>query len=111
MTSLMRLLLAFTIHALPVSLLVVSTACDAPDDDDDDDDSDDDDDTGEGEGEGEGEEGEGEEGEGEEGEGEGPVIPAAWRCADSRYDAGSVCDCGCGAADPDCPDAELSSCD
>lgn len=29
-------------------------------------------------------------------------VPAAWVCDDAWYGDGGVCDCGCGAPDPDC---------
>lgn len=32
-------------------------------------------------------------------------VPAAWNCAKSAFADGQTCDCGCGAADPDCADA------
>lgn len=34
-------------------------------------------------------------------------IPAAWLCAPGSYDANDACDCGCGAADPDCGYSDL----
>ncbi|HTQ05676.1 MAG TPA: hypothetical protein VMI54_17560 [Polyangiaceae bacterium] len=37
--------------------------------------------------------------------------PASWTCTPARYGDGSSCDCGCGAADPDCAGAKVSSCD
>lgn len=36
--------------------------------------------------------------------------PTGWTCAPSAYDDGATCDCGCGIADADCADGELSSC-
>ncbi|MFO0552957.1 MAG: hypothetical protein U0271_31505 [Polyangiaceae bacterium] len=37
--------------------------------------------------------------------------PAEWVCDAGFYGDGSFCDCGCGAADPDCADATVGSCD
>jgi hypothetical protein len=39
------------------------------------------------------------------------TVPAAWTCQKSLYGDGKSCDCGCGAVDPDCKDAEVGSCD
>jgi len=36
---------------------------------------------------------------------------SAWTCGFAAYDDGDVCDCGCGVADPDCPDSSRDSCD
>jgi hypothetical protein len=36
-------------------------------------------------------------------------IPGAWAC-DPLYFGDGTCDCGCGAADPSCPDAMVTSC-
>lgn len=33
-------------------------------------------------------------------------VPLIWRCAKAAYNAGDGCDCGCGAIDPDCYDAD-----
>jgi hypothetical protein len=30
------------------------------------------------------------------------LIPSAWTCDDAAFNDGANCDCGCGAADPDC---------
>ncbi len=42
-----------------------------------------------------------------------PAPPAAWVCEDLFYAQGlpDDCDCGCGSVDPDCADANASSCD
>jgi hypothetical protein len=37
--------------------------------------------------------------------------PATWTCAPAQYGDGQACDCGCGAADPDCIDATVAACD
>jgi hypothetical protein len=37
-------------------------------------------------------------------------IPTEWTCNDAYYYDGSVCDCGCGALDPDCASANRSAC-
>jgi hypothetical protein len=37
-------------------------------------------------------------------------IPAQWSCAPSSYGDG-ICNCGCGAVDIDCPDAQATSCE
>ena len=38
--------------------------------------------------------------------------PPEWTCDPSYYDeVGDLCDCGCGAPDPDCADATAGSCD
>jgi hypothetical protein len=65
-----------------------------------------------GEGEGEGE------GEGDESMGEGvserdviyPLVDA-WTCIPELYGDGDVCDCGCGAVDPDCTSADIADCE
>lgn len=36
--------------------------------------------------------------------------PAGWTCAESAYHDGSVCNCGCGALDPDCATDDPSEC-
>ena len=33
--------------------------------------------------------------------------PTTWTCADEAYRDGEICDCGCGAIDPDCADPAL----
>jgi type 1 glutamine amidotransferase len=38
-------------------------------------------------------------------------LPFAWACEARKYGDGEVCDCGCSAPDPDCPDSSLESCD
>jgi len=49
--------------------------------------------------------------------GEGKCVPSAWKCDLFFYDekeagpSADVCDCGCGAMDPDCSDKLLGSCD
>ncbi len=42
----------------------------------------------------------------------GRCIPEAWTCDPAWYGVGGVCDCGCGAPDPDCtdPSAPLAGC-
>ncbi len=42
----------------------------------------------------------------------GRCTPPSWTCNPSYYAAGDACDCGCGAADPDCadPSAYLAGC-
>ncbi|HTQ06290.1 MAG TPA: hypothetical protein VMI54_20650 [Polyangiaceae bacterium] len=37
--------------------------------------------------------------------------PKEWTCSPGAYGDGTVCDCGCGALDLDCPNKKLSSCD
>lgn len=37
--------------------------------------------------------------------------PSTWYCSNSLYSDGKVCNCGCGAPDPDCKDDTLDSCD
>jgi len=37
--------------------------------------------------------------------------PAGWFCSNSLYSDGKVCNCGCGAPDPDCKDGTADSCD
>jgi hypothetical protein len=37
--------------------------------------------------------------------------PIAWTCSLSFYKHNDGCDCGCGAFDPDCPDATAASCE
>src|SRR5688572_16954479 len=37
-------------------------------------------------------------------------VPTTWTCDASRYGDGKSCDCGCGAADLDCPDTNVDSC-
>jgi hypothetical protein len=39
-----------------------------------------------------------------------PQAPDGWTCQASYYEADDGCDCGCGIADPDCPDALPESC-
>jgi hypothetical protein len=43
----------------------------------------------------------------------GVCIPMAWTCDPSFYASGIAddCDCGCGALDPDCEDANVDKCD
>lgn len=36
--------------------------------------------------------------------------PEAWTCFEVYFSDGA-CDCGCGAPDPDCPDATLDPCE
>jgi hypothetical protein len=38
-------------------------------------------------------------------------VPAEWTCNPGFFGTDDGCDCGCGAADPDCIDATLDSCD
>lgn len=38
-------------------------------------------------------------------------VPSAWVCSEAFYDDGSLCDCGCGAPDPDCLTDDPFSCD
>ena len=40
------------------------------------------------------------------------IVPAAWKCEKPAYGNGGICDCGCGAVDPDCKvaDAPLAGC-
>ncbi|MBI5610248.1 MAG: hypothetical protein HY902_15330 [Deltaproteobacteria bacterium] len=42
----------------------------------------------------------------------GRCVPPQWTCNPNYYAAGDACDCGCGAADPDCadPQAYLAGC-
>ena len=35
----------------------------------------------------------------------GQCVPAGWLCAPSAYGDGNICDCACGAIDPDCGDS------
>jgi hypothetical protein len=42
--------------------------------------------------------------------GDGVCVPGAWSC-DPSYFGDMFCDCGCGVADPDCPDATVGSCE
>jgi hypothetical protein len=37
--------------------------------------------------------------------------PDGWDCSDAAYEDGATCDCGCGIADPDCADADATTCD
>ena len=37
--------------------------------------------------------------------------PAGWTCDAADYADGTICNCGCGIADPDCADATIASCD
>jgi hypothetical protein len=37
--------------------------------------------------------------------------PLGWSCSNVLYSDGKICNCGCGAPDPDCKDATLDSCD
>jgi hypothetical protein len=37
--------------------------------------------------------------------------PLSWKCGGTSYFDGHTCDCGCGAVDPDCPDARNTSCE
>lgn len=39
-----------------------------------------------------------------------PLVITGWTCSPAWYDAGDGCDCGCGLVDPDCADADVSSC-
>ncbi len=41
-----------------------------------------------------------------------PTVPATWTCGPAYYGAYDVCDCGCGAWDPDCdlPGAKVMGC-
>lgn len=39
-----------------------------------------------------------------------PAPPPGWTCAAAAYGDGIECDCGCGVADPDCRDAEFTTC-
>jgi hypothetical protein len=38
-------------------------------------------------------------------------VPAAWTCNAGWYGSGDGCDCGCGAADAECADESIDSCD
>jgi hypothetical protein len=38
-------------------------------------------------------------------------VPVGWTCPHRNYDDGQSCDCGCGAADPDCDDEGRDACD
>jgi hypothetical protein len=38
------------------------------------------------------------------------LAPPEWTCAASRF-VDDVCDCGCGAYDPECPNATISACE
>src|SRR5690606_15161993 len=40
-----------------------------------------------------------------------PPAPEDWTCTPGRYADGLVCDCGCGAADLDCRDQDLETCE
>ncbi|MCB9736878.1 MAG: hypothetical protein H6745_30220 [Deltaproteobacteria bacterium] len=40
---------------------------------------------------------------------EGRCVPPTWLCADFYFGEGGVCDCGCGAVDPDCATIGLTS--
>jgi hypothetical protein len=41
-----------------------------------------------------------------------PVPPTTWTCIPENWDdVDNVCDCGCGAVDPDCYDATRTSCE
>jgi hypothetical protein len=39
-----------------------------------------------------------------------PELPAEWICNPNYYGLADGCDCGCGAADPDCADATIDAC-
>jgi uncharacterized protein len=39
------------------------------------------------------------------------TVPQDWGCDTRQYADGNVCDCGCGALDPDCSDSSAESCD
>lgn len=39
------------------------------------------------------------------------ALPAPWVCSVVYYGSGDGCDCGCGAADPDCADTTVWACD
>ena len=30
------------------------------------------------------------------------IVPTSWKCAEEFYGQNNLCDCGCGAFDPDC---------
>jgi hypothetical protein len=38
-------------------------------------------------------------------------VPPEWTCPTSYYNAADGCDCGCGAYDPDCPNATSAVCE
>lgn len=38
-------------------------------------------------------------------------VPYRWTCADRYYNDGQLCNCGCGALDPDCESSDLAACD
>jgi hypothetical protein len=38
-------------------------------------------------------------------------VPVAWNCAARFYADGTICDCGCGAVDPDCENDAGASCE
>ncbi len=38
-------------------------------------------------------------------------VPVGWECDPSWENDGSLCDCGCGTVDPDCPSALATDCD
>ena len=38
-------------------------------------------------------------------------VPPQWTCSDRFYKDGSICNCGCGALDPDCASDEIEACD
>jgi hypothetical protein len=40
-----------------------------------------------------------------------PTPPPAWRCDPSQYADAKMCDCGCGAPDPDCSDNKPETCE
>jgi len=40
-----------------------------------------------------------------------PPAPAGWTCFYGYYADGSICHCGCGVVDLDCPDDSIDSCD
>lgn len=40
-----------------------------------------------------------------------PGIPDTWSCAEVAYGANDVCECGCGAFDPDCSNPTVTACE
>jgi hypothetical protein len=38
-------------------------------------------------------------------------VPARWTCSPGHYGTGDGCDCGCGAADPDCATSAIAICE
>jgi len=38
-------------------------------------------------------------------------VPSSWTCLARFFNDGEICNCGCGARDPDCADGKVESCD